>query len=130
MCCRGCQNYLERYFRSGYFTSLCQSHCASHGIQMSDPEYAAKLELTVGGSDVVRDVERVELQDLEDAVSTIMVTLINDMGKYSGKFKDGDKIVGRFGMGSDWGDKFTLTVHKIDEIYSHKGLRAIVTGYD
>jgi hypothetical protein len=86
--------------------------------------------ITIGGTDITKVTEHWELQDLEDNLSSCTVTIVNDKNQYSGKFKDGDKVVIRFGYQGNLGPKFTTELKECHENYTTKGCRIIATGLD
>jgi len=93
-------------------------------------KYQPDFVITVGSKDVTRCCERWELQDLEDAVSTLTVTVVNEDRKYDGAFKIDDKVVIRFGNRGDMSPKVTMNLKELSPIYSDKGQRVVLVGMD
>jgi hypothetical protein len=97
---------------------------------MSNLEHQPDFQLTIGGTDVTNSLERWELQDVEDGISSIHATLVNHDGKFSGKFKIDDKMVLRWGYRNNMGPKVTMEVSEIHENYTDRGIRSIIVGLD
>ncbi len=86
--------------------------------------------ITVGGTNVTKEVENWVLQDLEDHLSSLQVTVANPDNKYSGKFKDGDKVQIRFGYQGDLSGKATFELKRGEEKYRGKGIRMVLKALD
>lgn len=97
---------------------------------MSKPQHQPDFVITIGGTDVTNHTEEWKLTEVDDGVSTLDVTIVNQDGKFGGKFKAEDKVELRWGMGGSMGPKVSLIARDISENYTVKGLHVIVVAYD
>ena len=90
------------------------------------PDFVAK----VGNSDVTKHLTKWKLQDLEDNLSSIVMTIENVDYQYSGKFRDEDEISIKWGYQGNLGGKATFELKACEENYGTDGCYVIVTGLD
>ena len=55
-------------------------------------QFQPDFVITIGGRDVTNWTEHWHLQDIEDGISSLEVTLGNEDYMFSGAFDDGDKM--------------------------------------
>jgi hypothetical protein len=97
---------------------------------MSEAKYQPDFTLTIGGTDVTNYTEQWELQDVEDGIASLTVTIINRDGMFSGKFNAEDKVTIHWGTYSEPGPTIHMEVGESSENYTAKGIRSIVTARD
>lgn len=97
---------------------------------MTDYQYQPDFVITINGTDVTKVTESWELNDVEDQISNLTVTIINTDMKYSGQFKIDGEITIRFGYQSNMGPQVTMKIKEVTEIAATRGCRITVTGMD
>jgi len=86
--------------------------------------------VTIGGSDVTREVLSWTLNDCEEGMSSIEVRVDNKDMKHSGAFKIDDVICLRFGTAQEMAPKVEMKTKKFTEHYGKDGLYINFTALD
>lgn len=97
---------------------------------MSGYQYQPDFVITIGGADVTKHVDSWELHDAEAQISSLTVTIINEDLKFSGRFKNEDKIKIRFGYQGNLSPQVEMTIKRRQERYNTRGATITITGMD
>lgn len=90
----------------------------------------ADFVITINGQDVTKYAESWELNDTEEAISNLNVTIVNEDMKFSGKFECDQDVAIRYGYQGDLGEQVKMKIKEYTEAYSDRGCIITVMGMD